>query len=433
MKKFLVVFCFVSILTSCNKDKLIEGDLTVSGYLTNGENPVANAIIDIDDLAQYQVTSNKEGFFEIKNVAKGAHKLNYKVGPDEGSFSKITERIEVNDDLLLESLMLPDPVTLYDPEIQGGLESNQVSLSWDKYTGTDFREYKLYKHSSSGLDETTGELLHVATSANDTVFTTTLPYSSVTYFRVFVLDDFGLLGGSNIIEVPIGVYTLNPEITLGVQTDYFLNLEEEHELYFDVPQQGIYAITWFDNWSDNYSINSIVVSAYNEDKSNYYFQNERLIADTGSPRPIYVSSAQRVYLNVKGFQDRFSGTYGVKITPLGDDVSTPLTIGLSSNIIMDQGDIKISHFEALANTNYQITAGNTVSGIPYDNGRVTHISIYEENASSFSIYKELIPMPCCGGTETYTVSVDTAKKVYIIIDGSFYSNRNTVNLQIEEL
>jgi hypothetical protein len=65
----------------------------------------------------------------------------------------------------------------------------------------DFREYKLYKHTNSGLDETTGELIHVSTSIIDTVFKIEeLNPLETYYFRIYVLNEFGRLGGSNLVN-----------------------------------------------------------------------------------------------------------------------------------------------------------------------------------------------------------------------------------------
>ncbi len=436
MKKSLLLFFGLAFLVlSCNKEKesSIETALTVSGYLNNGKSPVANAIIDIDDLVQYQVASNTEGFFEIKNVTSGSHKLNYKVGSDEGSFSKITETIEINDDLFLDSRTLPNPVTLYDPEIQNNLESNNVTLFWNKYIGTDFREYKLYKHSSSGLDETTGELLHIATAANDTVFTITLPYASETYFRIFVRDDFDLLGGSNIIELAIGFNTPEPEITVGIQMDNYLSLSEEQELYFDTPEAGLYSIAWFDEGFDEYSAGSILVSALNDDKSQYYFQNERLIQMTGAPLPIYVQSGERVHLGVKGYNESISGTYGLKVRHLQEEDGSSLTIGTPSNVLMNLGETQLLFFEAEANKEYEIVVGNTIDGGAYDDGTETQLSIFEQGEDSFSVYKNSIPFPCCGATKTFPVSVESTKKIYLIIDAAYWFKANTVNIVVNEL
>lgn len=433
MKKLLVFISAIGLICCDNEKEITTGTLTVSGLLTNGTAPVANATVDIDDLVQYKVRSDVNGFFEIKNVSSGKHTLNYEVSSDTGAFSKVSDTLEVNEDVFLESLTLPDPVILNEAEIQRSLESNEVSLSWNKYQLPDFREYKLYQHSSSGLDETTGELLHVATIANDTLFSTMAPHSSETFFRVFVRDNFGLYGGSNIIDVSIGPYESEPELAIGVQSDFFLSENEEQELYFDTLGAGIYSIAWFDSWFDDYDAGSIVVSAYNEDKSTYYFQNERLIQMNGSPFSIYVGGEERVYMNIEHFDDRFPGSYGVKITSLGEETSLPLTIGEASNISIDLGEVKMAHFEALANKEYEIIVGSTVNGGAMDDGTQTHISIYEESSDSFSIYKEAIPFPCCGGTKTFNINPGTQRKVYLVIDGAYWFKQNTVDILINEL
>ncbi len=433
MKKLSLLIFAIS-LTCCDSEKEVAtGTLTVSGVLTNGTVPVANATVDIDDLVQYQVRSDVNGFFEIENVSSGSHTLNYEISSDNGAFSKVTDPLEINGNLFLDSLMLPDPVMLNNPEVQRSIESNEISLSWNKYQASDFREYKLYKHSSSGLDETTGELLHVATSANDTVFTTIASHSSETFFRVFVRDNLGLLGGSNIVDVAIGTYESEPELEIGVQTDFFLSEDEEQELYFDAPRAGIYSIAWFDSLFQDYDAGSIVVSANNEDKSIYYFQNERLIPMNGSPFPIYVQREERIYLNIKHYDNRFPGTYGVKISSFEEDVSIPLTIGEATNLTIGLGDVKMAHFEAIANKEYEIIVGSTVNGGALDDGVQTHVSIHEEGSDSFTIYKEFIPFPCCGSTKTFNIASDTEKNVYLVIDGAYWLEQNTVDILIKEL
>jgi hypothetical protein len=432
MKKLFIVLNILLFITGCTEDKPIFGDLKVSGYLSNGTGPVANAVVDLNDLVQFRVSSDNEGFFEINNVPSGAHKLNYQVNLESGSFSKVTEDIQLTSDLFLDNLMLPDPVSLNDATIQRNVVSNEVSLSWNKYEGNDFREYKLYKHSTSGLDETTGELLHVATTINDTLFTTTLPHSSETYFRVFIRDNFGLLGGSNIVEVPIGVYESNPEIALGVETSYFLSADEEQELYFDTPSAGLYSIAWFDNWFDDYDAGSIVVSAYNGDKSISYFQNERLIQMNGSPLPILVPSSERVYLDIDHYDDRFPGTYGIKVTLLDESDFSPLEIDTQTTETIGLGGTKLFYFEALAGKAYGITSGNTVNTGAYGDGAATFISIYEENAEAFHTYKEGIPFPM-GTPKTIEMSFDTSTKVFLIIDSAYWFDENSVNIMVTEL
>jgi len=76
-----------------------------------------------------------------------------------------------------------------------------MSLNWNKTDALDFREYKLYRHTTSGLDETTGTLVHVATSILDTSFIDTdlQPFKNY-FYRVYIMNDYGRLGGSNIVN-----------------------------------------------------------------------------------------------------------------------------------------------------------------------------------------------------------------------------------------
>ncbi|WP_149273767.1 fibronectin type III domain-containing protein [Pareuzebyella sediminis] len=432
MKKMLFLLFVFSLTINCTMEEAENEQYSVSGLLTNGIFPVTDATVDIDNLVQYRVKSDADGFFKIDNIPEGTHELNYGITIENGSFSTMSETINITSDLSLNALMLPDPVILDNPTIQRDLQSNEVNLSWNKYTGEDFREYKVYQHSSSGLDETTGELLHVATSLNDTLFTTTLPHSSETYFRVFVRDDFGLLGGSNIVEVPIGMYESDPEITVGVETSYYLSAEEEQELYFDTPGPGLYSIAWFDQWFDEYDAGSIVVSAYNSDKSKTYFQNERLIQMNGSPLPVYVPNAERVYLKIDHYDDRFPGTYGVKVTPLNESDFSALEIGVHTLKTIGLGDTELFTFEAGAGTAYEITLVNTIDTGAYGDGAATYISIYEEGADQFSTYKESISFPM-GTPKTIELSYESATKVFLIIDSAYWYVENSVNFVINEI
>jgi hypothetical protein len=88
MKKLLFLLVVISLFASCNKDKLVTGELTVSGYLTNVNTPVANAEVDINDLVKFRVKSDTNGFFEIINIPSGTHELNYQVASNQAAFRK---------------------------------------------------------------------------------------------------------------------------------------------------------------------------------------------------------------------------------------------------------------------------------------------------------------------------------------------------------
>ncbi len=194
----LIIFSLI-FLIGCQKDEE-KTDFKVSGILKSDGKPLANATVDIDGLEQYKTITNSEGYFLIENVPEGSHSLNTKKKSSDNSFIQKSFDIELqNKDLNLQSLILPNPV-LIDTIILDSL-TNMATIIWNKSQADDFREYKLYSHTSSGLDETTGQLEHVTIDINDTVKSIQLENLSEKYLRVFVLNEYGQLGGSNIANI----------------------------------------------------------------------------------------------------------------------------------------------------------------------------------------------------------------------------------------
>ncbi len=95
-----------------------------------------------------------------------------------------------------------------------------MEIYWNKTDANDFREYKLYMHSTSGLDETTGTLIHVSTSFNDTsVVINNLSPKTGYFFRVYVMNDLGRIGGSNIVSDTTLTYAFLPNGNFEDKTD----------------------------------------------------------------------------------------------------------------------------------------------------------------------------------------------------------------------
>ena len=243
----LALIMLISII-GCNKEEVVESDFKVSGFLKSDGKPLVNASVNINGLEQFKTITNSEGYFEVKNVSAGTHSLNTKKTMDDGSFIQKDYVIEVhNKDLQINSLILPNPV-LIDTIILDSL-SNIATIIWNKSISDDFREYKLYSHTSSGLDETTGTLEHVTIDSQDTTFSLTISNATTLYFRVFVLDEHGQLGGSNIENVST------------VNKTYFVGSDFEDESLF------------FSTWQTVGNIYIIDSVSYNNSKSLYLFSN----------------------------------------------------------------------------------------------------------------------------------------------------------------
>lgn len=185
--------------TESSTDSNVHPLYSVSGYVYMQGEPIKDALISIDDLTNYSTTSNTDGYFELRDVQEGEHNLSVKINSDNNDgFSERNYSLQVNNDVTLNSLILPKPILVYQPNIipQG------IELAWSPTDADDFREYKVFRNTSSGIDESHGELIHVSTSRMDTLFIDENfnPFTTY-YYRVYVMNDYGRLGGSNIVDM----------------------------------------------------------------------------------------------------------------------------------------------------------------------------------------------------------------------------------------
>ncbi len=209
MKNASIILLFIFILHGCN-EKSIEtvGVFRISGKITNSLNPVSNAIVSVDSSSNWKTTTNHNGEFQIDGVTSGKHLLKYSYKDTDSSYVEDGEDITVNEDIILNNLKLPIPPQMGEPT---EVETNSILLKWNLTDATDFREYKLYRKNSPGLDETSGELVYVSTSRSDTLFyDSELTSGETYYYRVYILNEFGSLGGSNIVNVKTATGNIIP-------------------------------------------------------------------------------------------------------------------------------------------------------------------------------------------------------------------------------
>ncbi len=92
-------------------------------------------------------------------------------------------------------------------------DSSRVNLSWSQSPSSSFNSYSLYRHTSSGINPTTGQLIHVATNVNELTFQDkTINTGSEYFYRIYVQAGTVNSGGSNIVslKVPAKISILNP-------------------------------------------------------------------------------------------------------------------------------------------------------------------------------------------------------------------------------
>jgi hypothetical protein len=164
------LFVFIFATVSCINDYYIKDTIKISVVvLSNTKTPEDNLIVSIGYF-QNLTSTNSEGFFQIEGVAIGVHDLKIYKSESEADADLFVQRIfkiAVNTDTDLERLTLPNPVVL---EIPTEITASSARITRNKSVSDNFREYNLYRHGSSGLDETTGTLAHVATDSDESTF-----------------------------------------------------------------------------------------------------------------------------------------------------------------------------------------------------------------------------------------------------------------------
>ncbi len=238
MKKLRYSLVFLLFILACSeKSTNPNGTYTVSGKVTNSKGSVANAKVSIDNAINWKTTTDSNGLFEIKGISRGKHFMKYGYTNTDNSYIEIEEDLTVYEDIVLNNLRLPIPPHLENPKEIG---TNSILLIWNSTDALDFREYKLYRRNTPGLDETTGELIFVSTMRNDTTFNDTELISGQSYYyRVFIMNEFGSLGGSNIINAQTIIGNIIPngnfedlnslnywQITRGNGTNYLTILDD---------------------------------------------------------------------------------------------------------------------------------------------------------------------------------------------------------------
>ncbi|MFA6455540.1 MAG: carboxypeptidase-like regulatory domain-containing protein [Bacteroidota bacterium] len=201
---------------SCTQEQATEaisGASTVRGTVTVDGSIIAGATVWIDSVLNWSAVTDADGKFLIKNVTTGTHSFNIEKSLENGkAVSQSTTIAVAEGDNDLGPIKLPLPSAMY-PINPSAITIASVSLSWSKTIDEEFREYKIYRKEDPGLDETTGKLIFVSTSKNDTTFVDKDVITGGTYYyRVFILSSFGKLGGSNLVNatLPAINHILNP-------------------------------------------------------------------------------------------------------------------------------------------------------------------------------------------------------------------------------
>ncbi|MCX6252078.1 MAG: fibronectin type III domain-containing protein [Bacteroidetes bacterium] len=215
LKRLAFIVISLAMLHACKKDKS-SSSFTVSGSIANIEATAPDVSVKISNAQRtYEGLAAKSGTFSIDNVVQGDYTLNISQEKSSGHVER-NIKVSVNNGNLTLNLLLPDPVVLSSPSHT----DRSITLAWTRSSDSGFREYKVYRGYSPGLDENTGALLNVFTEPGDTTCTDAagmtnndgLSPGTTYYYRVMVMDEYGKIAGSNLLGVTTDLNPPVPEL-----------------------------------------------------------------------------------------------------------------------------------------------------------------------------------------------------------------------------
>ncbi|MCA9749577.1 MAG: fibronectin type III domain-containing protein, partial [Romboutsia sp.] len=243
---YLSVTVIIVVLSSCRNEPILSnGNYEVSGIVYKDGNPSSNTNILLQKNNEIidETFSSSTGHFKFENVEQGYYSLVAKQLSSNGSFLNSPTSINVNQDIFIDNLLLPKPVELLQLINR---TTRTIELKWTKYSGEGFYEYKVYRHNSTALDETTGTLIHISTNNEDTTFIDSgqengpnigLWPNSNFYYRVYINKEYGKMGGSNILETKTKeweneenftvFYSLEPLMSFSTLQGYITGLDSD--------------------------------------------------------------------------------------------------------------------------------------------------------------------------------------------------------------
>lgn len=237
IQKCIYLFVVLQIIfVSCNKNQISDDLLKLSGTVYQEGKTSENVLVELQGKNNLTTNTNSDGYFEFENIKKGDYNVFFRqnntnlnssdLSADTSeAFVEKSMNISLMESTNLNEIILPKPVTLY---VDYNESKKTAVISWNQTDAEDFREYKLYSNYTSGLDENSGTLVHVSSSISDTSYF--VDYNKITaknfYYRVYVMNEFARLGGSNIENVntetvySLSSYTLNLKRSIGIPIEH---------------------------------------------------------------------------------------------------------------------------------------------------------------------------------------------------------------------
>ena len=252
----------------------ITGKVSIEGVI------VAEANINIDDVANWQTKTDANGNFKISTISDGEHILYIKKDLSSGESIYFQTTINLTQsETDLGSIDFPKPVKINN----SNLTVAAIPLSWEKSTSALFKGYKVYRQEGLAVDNVNGELVFSTTAVLDTSFIDYKFVNGTQYsYRVYITTEDGKLGGSNTISIN------------SVSEVNFISNGR-----FEISSDGISPDFWqsYSDGTPSYKIFTIDGSEYNDGKTSLKINFIDSLIVPNNKGSKYSSIYQRIFSN----------------------------------------------------------------------------------------------------------------------------------------
>jgi hypothetical protein len=398
-----------------------EPGYQVSGQVLSDRGPVQGARVALSSNPDRNTLSDEAGRFVLQGVPAGEYTLNTTYVEEDQTVSQQVE-IVVAGNTSVEPLKLPLPVeltTTQGPRVPG---KSTAVLSWSRAFKEGFREYKVYRHTTSGLDETTGTLVHVATDVDATRFESEEEPLKTYYYRVFVMNDYGKLGGSNIASLSLGAYVPPPALTLGQPVQAVLYVgAPPHLFHFESSAQALYTVRHAGN---------LDLTVFDATQSIIYAQDPRAIHMTGHPLLFPARATEQVYLRVSIMEalNLKSADYSLEVRELRPTEQILLMPGTPQSLRLETGAAQVLSFDAAAGTRYRLVAESTAAGAPASNQALTFVSVFGANVSAPYVWDQQVGLR--GSPTSYEFTATRTERLTVTLLAAYWFEPTQVTLSL---
>lgn len=205
MKNIYFLLFLSLVLVSCGKeDKSVSPEVSavVRGRISVPGETISYSTVKLDNDPQQSATS-QNGTFEFYGVTNGEHTLSISSALSSGSSITKTITFSVSfNNVDFGTVVLPRPSNII--VLDSLSKAGSLTLKWNRSTDPEFKEYSLYRKSTSNVDDMSGELVFHSASAKDTVFSDTYETGVTKYYRVYARTSSGALytGNTQGVNIP---------------------------------------------------------------------------------------------------------------------------------------------------------------------------------------------------------------------------------------